>query len=861
MSDCVKAIKTAVGDETISDAQATELLQRMQNMAEARRSERGLRIDEALKEIAGEMRAGSDSMRLIDRRNRLLSLAAFKQKLSTISNSKNWGKGFKAQLEQTYAKGRALEKRFMAPFAAKVEELGLSADFRAQKYSKEFYLEAWNVGRGGEAPVVEGEIGRKIHELMKFYIGARKERNALKNRNGAYYPEHDDYGFLQSYSAERVRNLGGVMDEGNKARARTAFNGLIAALNVNAEKTFNGKDPALFWKQVFDNLYAGTHEILPDKIDIDKFSGVHGSLANKLSESRLIWFADAESQWAWNSAIGAGDYAEIMMREMSGSARAVALMSEWGPNWKNTTDLVNTSLEAMGKERDDSVKQVDSLKAFKLDSYRKLVSGEADISTRPTLSRLTRNINSWIHTAKMGAATISSFPDVVMVNNQMAVNGISSKDRFGAQLDFVKDKSVIRGLNVVSHSFIGSLLNRFGVDGFTGMAARASHKLNQLNFFNSWNDMNQEVVTSTLSWWLGENSGKVFGELHPGLQRELSRAGIKDAEWDAVRSTARNIADEAGELAPEAKQYVLLDGIAELPDATLDRIITSRGLTVSNANRQRVRDDLDMKLSTYFSQQSDAALNVPDLKTRYITTLGAAQEGSLPRAVGNLLMMFKSFPISVALRFKGRVEEAGLLDGPWGKGQWSFAFQQAKLIAFASIAGYAAMTTKDILNGRTRRKLFGEDGLPNMSVITASMARGGGLGIMGDFLFSEYDRQYKSALASLAGPSLGLIDPLGALYTGARKIASGEDTNERPGSELFQLASNNLPFGNLFYIRPIMNAFVWWNIREALSPGVLRRAERKARDINYQDYFIEPSEIADIPITEPGRKMEALFGQ
>ncbi len=861
MSDCTKAIRTALGDETISDAQAANLLQRMENLARARAAENGLRIDQAIKEIAGELRAGEESMRLIDRRNRLLSTAAMRQKLETIMNGdKLWAKSLNDALALTNDHFRAFEHRFQAPFDAKLKELGLSDVFRKGQYSKEFFLEAWNAGAGGKTPVTPGEMGKKIHDLMMFYVEQRRQRNALLNRAGAYYPEHENYGFLQSYSQQRLHALGGKMDDGHKSRTRSAFFNLVATVNIDP-RTYQGRDPAKFWSNVFDNLYADTHiDEAPDRVKVDRFTDVHGSLANKLSQRRLIWFADAESQWMWNQAIGAGGHNELMMREMTHAARSLALMTDWGPNWRNTVNLVNDHLRALAVDRNDSAKQEAALKGFGLEGRLRILSGEADIPRRPTLAKWTRNAITFFHTAKMGAATIASYGDVVSVYTTLGRNGMGALDRFGRQMTMNTPREVLEGVHVVSNSLAGSLQNRFGVGEVSGGLARASHALFQLNFFNRWNDMNQEVTASSLSWWLGRNADLPHEKLPEGLQTQLAGAGIKAGEWEALRKTARTVSSEAGEhLDPGNMRFVLADQLDQIADADIDAIISSRGLTVNAANRTRVRDDLDLKLSTYFTQQVDAALNVPNLETRYVTTLGGQQAGTFPRAVADFGMIFKSFPISVALRMKKRVEDAGLLKGAWGDKQWSLFWNQAQLIAFSGVAGYMSMLTRDLLNGRTPRALIDENGVPNASVWLSALAKGGGLGIMGDFLFSEYDRQYKSALSTLAGPAFGLVDPLGALYTGTKRLMSGEEVKEKPLSEAFQLATNNLPFANLFYIKPILNAFIFWNVREALSPGVLRRSEKSAREMNYQDFLIEPSEIADIPITEPGRKLEAMF--
>lgn len=857
MSDCVKAVKSAVKDGTITEAEAKEILQRVENSARARQAEKGLNIAEALKEIAGEMAAGDNALREITRRNRLLSIAATAQKLEKVTEKGKFATNIRDQLVYTADSSKALETRFLIPVEAKLRELGLQDVFRGQQHSLEFYLEAHNVGAGGTKPVAEGEIGAKIHEFMKFYVESRRQRLAMMNRYGAYIQDHDNYGFLQSYSRDRLWELGGKIDDGHKARTKAKFRELVDSLNIDP-KTYAGRDKDLFWQKVFDNLYSGKHIKTSDGIDVDRFSGVHGSLANRISTGRLVWFADAESQWRWNEAIGSGGYAESILGEINNAARNVTLMREWGPNWRNNLDLVSSEAQRIATERDDSATQVRAFEKTNLPAYARILSGEADISTRPTLSKWLRNAIAFTHLSKMGSVVIASFPDVAMVNHQLAANGIGSLERFGAVLSKTPDDVSSAGMNVLANGFIGSLHNRFGVGELSGLMSRASHKLFQLNLFNRWNDVMQETTAKTLSWWMGQHSAFSHEALPEGLRFQLSEAGIGPHEWNAIRKTAKSVSDEAGQLAPEAKKFVLVDEVRNASEADIDAIAKSRGINATSANRQRIRDELDAKLATYFQQQIDSALNTPNLRTKYVTTLGGSQSGTLPRNIADLLMVFKSFPISVALRMTKRAQDAGLFSGKWSKAQYSFAWQQAQLIALSGVAGYTAVTTRDLLNGRTRRSLFSEDGTPNAAVWVDALAKGGGLGIYGDFLFSEYDRQYRSALNVFAGPVFGMVDQVGSIYTGARRTIYGDEVKTKPVSELGNLAMSNLPFANLFYLRPLLNAFVFYNMREMLSPGVLRRSEKAAREMNYQDFWIEPSTLGDIPITEPGRKLEAI---
>jgi len=54
---------------------------------------------------------------------------------------------------------------------------------------------------------------------------------------------------------------------------------------------------------------------------------------------------------------------------------------------------------------------------------------------------------------------------------------------------------------------------------------------------------------------------------------------------------------------------------------------------------------------------------------------------------------------------------------------------------------------------------------------------------------------------------------------------------------------DNTPFNNLFWLRPLLDYAILFNIQESLNPGYLRRMERKVERQNNQQFLFKPSEI------------------
>jgi hypothetical protein len=117
------------------------------------------------------------------------------------------------------------------------------------------------------------------------------------------------------------------------------------------------------------------------------------------------------------------------------------------------------------------------------------------------------------------------------------------------------------------------------------------------------------------------------------------------------------------------------------------------------------------------------------------------------------------------------------------------------------------------------------------------MLQGGGAGIYGDFLFGEFNRFGRSPVETAAGPAAGTAADVLALWA---KLVRGQ----ADGGDALRLALGNTPFMNLFYTRVALDYLFLYELQEAVSPGTLRRLERRTERETGQTYFARPSDAA-----------------
>ena len=127
----------------------------------------------------------------------------------------------------------------------------------------------------------------------------------------------------------------------------------------------------------------------------------------------------------------------------------------------------------------------------------------------------------------------------------------------------------------------------------------------------------------------------------------------------------------------------------------------------------------------------------------------------------------------------------------------------------------------------------------NIKLVMASMAKGGGLGLYGDFLFGQFNRYGRSPTHTLLGPTLGQFDDFWHLYS----MAFQQGDFKGALNQMLRIVHGNTPFINLFYLRMFLDYFILYNLMELQNPGSTRRMETNMKKNNNQQFHISPSRV------------------
>lgn len=293
--------------------------------------------------------------------------------------------------------------------------------------------------------------------------------------------------------------------------------------------------------------------------------------------------------------------------------------------------------------------------------------------------------------------------------------------------------------------------------------------------------------------------------------REVERAGLErestllDNDRAAFQSRMRELTEFVDR--SQAREFDRLEQLRNAEEGLPDRIA---GI-VDGARR-----DLELNVLRFFADETNYGILEPDARSRRFTTR-ALRPGTAGGEAIRFVAQFKGFPVAFTQRVLGRA-----IYGHRKDAEFLERFRHiGSLIAGATVAGYMSMTAKDMMRG-----YWPPRDPSDVKTIMAAFLQGGAAGLYGDFLFSQVNRFGGGVLETVAGPTLGSVADGVDTVLKARDAAVGLLTGQEakaPAADALNLALNNTPFINLFYTRPALDYLFINSLREAVSPGYLKR--------------------------------------
>lgn len=790
----VEASKDKDGEPTLTPKQAGELLDEIREAAIKNTADGTDIADAVIAEVAA-MKIRRKTAGDIQKRNAALNILAERELTTKIDEFVAEGLTPKKALQAVLvgvqgvykagrlsvdAKSKAIQNKYLGGFAQELEQKDLMRVINEKQLQPEIEKELWALGRG-ESGVTKSKEALQIAKLVHKYNEAMRVR---QNRAGAAIDKLEGFTTTQSHDRIAMRKQG-------FEKWRDTITPLL-----DAERTFQGADAEEFLKSSYEVLTTGvTRRGIPEE-GLFEFKGA-ANLAKKVSRARVLHFRDAESSIQYRGEFGRRDFMEGVLQNIEFSSRNIALMETFGTNPDAMFDKIIAGTKE--KFRGDAKKIKGLVNERAVRNFYDEVSGKTMIPESPNAAQIGSVLRAIQSMSKLGGAVISSLADIPLKAAELQFQGFGVLESYGISLSDIRvhgsEKKQLGALLGVSlDGLAGNIASRFtATDDLPGSLSKLQRLFFKMNGLTWWTEASKLGTGMAMSHRLSQFKGKSFNQLDVDTKRLFDNFDINEKDWDAIRKTATKEVDGREYITPDAIQY-------------------AEGLSAKQ------KDVLEDKLRAYFIDRSDAATITPDARERAVLTQGL-KRGTIEGELFRIMTQFKSFPTTVISKVYGRAL--------YGKGKADVpALVQTAIMT--TLMGYVAMSGKDLAKGREPRSL------DKAATWQAAFLQGGGAGILGDFLLGEYNRFGGGLTTTLAGPTFSTFDDLAKLYSAAK---SGDDL----AAKTLRVTMSNMPFANLFYLRPAINHMFLYQLQEAANPGYLRRMERRIEKQNNQKFLIKPS--------------------
>lgn len=696
----------------------------------------------------------------------------------------------------------------------------------------------WSLDNANAQPYKGPQEAMDIAQVLHKYQELAREN---ENKAGAWIGKLPGYIMRQSHDQLKIKQAGFAQWKAD-IESRLDWEATADGRLKNISDSEVAKARETFLDEVYTGFLTGIHEkYAPPVTGINapslRTAKTMGSVAAKASQQRVLHFKNGDAFFEYNQKYGRGQVIDGVIAGLTKSANDTALMRVFGPSpHENLANMVK-DLNAMWRARKDdaSIRQLKNMLP-RLHNQMKELDGSLNVEGNPTFAQvasITRAVQSM---SKLGGAVISGMTDIPLIAHELHYQGRGYFSALGETLSLLvqgrgtmEQRRILSACGVFFDSMVGNLTSRFSGQELPGKATALMNLFFKLNGLSFWTDATRKSACLIMSHDLAAEAKFTWGQLSRQRRRVLGHYDLDEGLWEMLRQGKMAAAD--------GREYFTPELAGQIKKADLAAYMEAKGLIVNDRRVELFREEVAERLRAYFKDRVQYAVLEPDARTGSIIHQGQSA-GTVAGEALRFCMQFKSFPTVFLQRTLGREI--------YGRGADSIAqgLKQALIprngemtglmgmVAMTTVFGYLAMCTKQLLAGKNPRD-FTESPEAFGKVLVASLVQGGGMGIIGDFLFGEKSRMGDSFLSTLGGPSLGSAASVYRLYQSAR---DGEDV----AATGFRTLWSHLPGNNLFWTKTAVDYMFLNSLYEMMNPGYLRRMRKRVEKENGQTYWLVP---------------------
>ena len=631
---------------------------------------------------------------------------------------------------------------------------------------------------------------------------------------------------------------------------------------LDVDKTFSdlpvGVTSDMVLDGIWDNITKGRHLVyVPEEI-----SFIPGrNITKRAAAERKLFFKDGKAAFEYNRMYGSDNLRETVLFQLNNMANTTVLLNYMGSNPRYNFETAFRELYRRAREENNMhnleyLKQGAGLAAPSLtrDANNQLAEllGETRIPGDASMAKINATIRAMNNVAYLGGSLLTAFMDLA---SAPTVAHLQGRGYFGAVQDSIKGligiakypayREMLESIGFIGDAFLGQVAEKFsGEIGMSRMASYITNKFFMLNGLRWWTDAIRSAHTLGMARDLAKMSNLTYNELNVNMKDFLKRFNISETDWDILRQYGLSEAINGD-------RFMLNENIMNISDDMIAKLFKIElGPTGKNADtvaQRRAARIYERKVSdarTQLAEKLRTALLAAGMETVLLPTVTesgfAKQATSSGTFLGELMrhtMQFKQFPLSLHnIILKGlarEYREAGKME----------AIRTGAVFITGMIAmAYLSITAKDLCNNRTPRDIT------DPRVLADVVVRSGALGLYGDLLLNDTSQSPYEIMGSLMGPTASSIGELSQIASKA--IFRGENVADdltkfaiqrAPALGMLTPATSILAYTNLFYLKPILNYYIYNNINEMLNPGYNDRVRARLLQQG-RDFLINPQD-------------------
>jgi len=716
---------------------------------------------------------------------------------------------------------RQLVNQYIGGFISKLTKEDLMSILSSKKFEKELFLASEKLSRNEDTSKMTREVVRTAEIINEVTEAVRKDLN----RAGA------DIGKLQNRFIQQTHDR-------YKIRKATKEEWIaFVSERLDWDITMPGLDPADradTLARIYSDFYTGSHL----KFDGPPQGSARGvkNVAKNMGKSRVLHFANAEAAYEYHKKFGSGSVADVVMGGLMRGGENVGLMRRLGPNAKqnlaNALDNVEKKLRNEGDEKNRVA--VQKIRTWALEKMMPNLDGSARIPGSETAATVGAFVRFTQITSKLGLAGVAAIGDIPLYASEVSyqgggyLGGISQAFKGLTRKSFTAEEiEILSEMGVIAEAMAEAVSPRYDISSNDpGQLQKLTALFMKANALQFMTDRLRVSFALGASHRLGQNAQKAHSELNPELARVLGLFGIDEGRWNLIRKASTKEMDD--------RTYLTAESIAKIDDAEFSTYLKEQGTKPTARKISDLKEELQDQLKSYYHDRSTHASLETDSKTRSWMLQGYAP-GTAMGEVLRAFMLFKSFPIAIVQKVIGR-EILGRTDSRDPKqivknlltnGNGEMA-GMAKLIVSTTIAGYFAMTVRDLLKGKTPKDIEENPG----QVLVQSMLQGGALGFIGDLLFDDLRKGYgQNPIVNIAGPVAGQVGTIVDLF---HQAIRGDEID----TDLIKFLKDNAPGQNLPFVGLALNHYIFWDLSNDMNPGYMSRMQSRLQSEYGQELWI-----------------------